>query len=177
VYLGAEEGKPLQVPPGLDQPRPLRPVVIGVEEMRKPNLDELNPLPPRAAVTAGGGEANAYLAWSASGAYLAVKDTPRSVGRRLRYAIQRSGMNLQEISDQGAHRFDYQHVREPRERGFFEKMMFWRESLGPDYSGTYVVRLQEDGKETRVYLVTPEGAPASTNAAEHILGIFMERLG
>ena len=176
-YLLSDDGMPLQLPEGLDNPRPVSPVVIGVEEIRAPSGDELNPLPPRAAITAGGGDANAYLAWSASGAYLAVKDSPESVARRLRFAIQRSGMNLVEMNDDGAHKFEYRHVQVPVEKGFFEKMLFWRDNLGPDYSGAYRTRIQADGDESRVYLMLETGTPASTNAAEHVLGIFMERLG
>lgn len=176
-YLQSPEGIELQVPEGLDRPRPVNPVVIGVEDMRAPSGDELNPMPPRAAITAGRGDTNAYLAWSASGAYLAVKDTKDSVARRLRYAIERSGMSLLENNPDGAHRFEYRHVRVPVEKGFFEKFLFWRDSLGPDYSGTYRARLEVDGDETRVYLDTGSGEPAPTNAVEHVLAIFMERLG
>lgn len=176
-YLQSDEGRQLQVPEDLDAPRPVNAVVIGVEGIRAPSGDELNPMPPRAAVTAGGGDTNAYLAWSAAGAYLAVKDSNESVARRLRFAIQRSGMNLLEIHPQGAHRFEYRHVRAPVEKGFFEKFLFWRDNLGPDYSGTYRVRMEDDGAETRVYLESDSGAPAQTNAVEHVLGIFMERLG
>jgi len=176
-YLESPEGRELQVPEGLDKPRPVNPVVIGVEDMRAPSGDELNPMPPRAVITAGRGDANAYLAWSAAGAYLAVKDTPDSVARRLRFAIERSGMSLLETDPEGAHRFEYRHVRVPVEKGFFGKFLFWRDNLGPDYSGTYRVRLEQEGQETRVYLETGSGGIAPTNAAEHVLGIFMERLG
>ena len=176
-YLASEEGRPLVIPEGLDQPRPVNPVTIRVEEMRSPSGDELNPLPPRAASTAGGGDANAYLAWSAAGAYLAVKDTPESVSRRLRFAIERSGMKLLERDDNAGHLFEYVHTQQPVEKGFFAKMLFWREEYGPNYSGSYRVRLEGDGKETRVYLLTAAGESVGTNAAEQILGLFMERLG
>jgi uncharacterized lipoprotein len=176
-YLESDEGQALQLPEGLNAPRQVSPVVIGIQEMRLPTGDELNPLPPRAASTAGGGDANAYLAWSASGAYLAVKDSTESVARRLRFAIERSGMNLTENNNEGSHRFEYRHTRVPQEKTFFGKMAFWRDNLGPDYSGSYKVRLESDNDETRVYLILETGSPVSTNAAEHILGIFMERLG
>ncbi len=176
-YLNSNEGTPLEMPEGLDKPRQVSSIMIGAGDMRTPSDDELNPLPPRAAITAGGGDANAYLAWSASGAYLAVKDSPQSVIRRLRFAIQRSGMNLVEKSDDGAHKFEYRHLRTAPEKGFFEKFLFWRNDLGPDYSGTYQLQIQADGDETRVYLMYVTGSAANTNAAEHVLGIFMERLG
>lgn len=176
-YLESREGKPLQVPEGLDSPRQVTPVVIGVEAMPRPSGDQLEIQPPRVAVTAGGGEANAYMAWSSSGAYLAVKDTPESVARRLGFAIQRSGMNLLERHDDGSHRFEYRHTRIPQEKSFFQKLMFWRDAPGVDYSGTYRLRLQPDESETRVYLEMDNGERASTEAAEHVLGVFMDRLG
>ncbi len=176
-YLASEDGHPLQVPEGLDTPRPVTPIVIRIADMRTPSGDELNPLPPRAASTAGGGEANAYIAWSAAGAYLAVKDSPKSVSRRLRFAIQRSGMNLVQRDDEAGHQFEYVHVQQPMEKSFWGKMKFWSEEYGPNYSGTYRLRLEPDGEETRGYLVTAAGGTAGTNAAEHILGVFMERLG
>ncbi|NNE05467.1 MAG: outer membrane protein assembly factor BamC [Xanthomonadales bacterium] len=176
-YMAGREGEPLKVPDDLDAPRQVSPILIRVEPMELPPPSQIDFMPPRAAVTAGGGEANAYIAWSSSGAYLAVKDSPESVMRRLRFAIPRSGMELLERDDESGHVFSYRHVRLPREKGFFGKLMFWREEFGPDYSGTYRVRLQEDDDETRVYLDARGGGQAPSNAAEHILGIFMERLG
>ena len=175
-YLASEEGSPLKLPAGLDSPRPVSPLLIRVDAMRMPAGDELNPMPPRAART-GGGEANAYMAWSAAGAYLAVVDSPESVARRLGFAIQRSGMKLLEPDEDGGHAFRYRHLRVPQKKSFFGKLLFWRDDKGLDYSGNYRVRLEADGDETRVYLMFATGGPANTNAAEHILGIFMERLG
>jgi len=176
-YLLAEEGSSLDIPEGLDQPRLVSPVLIGVKPMQPPSGDELNPLPPRAAITAGGGQANAYLAWSAAGAFLSVKDNPESVDERLRTAIESSGMSMVQADEQGRLKFEYHHEPAPVEKSFFEKMMFWRSNEGPDYSGTYQVHLEPDGNETRVYLLNTAGEAAFTNVAEHVLGIFMERLG
>ena len=176
-YLLSEEGSALEIPEGLDYPRQVRPVLIGVKPMQPPTGDELNPLPPRAAITAGGGEANAYLAWSAGGAYMSVKDNPASVAERLRLAIESSDMSLVQADKQGSHRFEYLHEPAPIEQSFFEKMMFWHSNEGPNYSGTYQVHLEPDGEETRVYLLNAASEPALTNAAEHVLGIFMEQLG
>lgn len=176
-YLESREGQALKVPEGLDEPRAVSPVVIRIENMRMPAGDELRPVPPHAAVTAGGGEANAYMAWSSSGAYLAVKDTPDSVSRRLRFAIERSGMQLIKQGENGAHLFEYVHQRIPQEKSFFQKILFWRSNEGPDYSGTYQLKLEPAGEETRVFLRFQDGNPAETSAAEYVLGAFMERLG
>ena len=166
---------PLQVPEDLDQVQAVRPIVISSQELRLPAGDELNPGPPRVAAT-GGGDTNAFMAWSATGVYLKVNDTPDSVARRLGFVIERSGMQVIEQSADGRHRFEYQHPYVD-ERGFFSKMLFWRDDQGPNYSGAYQTRLEADAGQTRVYLLHDDGSRADTSAAEHILAIFMERLG
>lgn len=174
-YLASVEIAPLKIPVGLDSPSGLRPVVISVSKLRMPAGDELEPMPPRVVRTAGRQDTNTYMAWSAEGVYLLVKDTPESVARRLRYAIERSGMNLLHKDPAGGHQFHYRQVH-AKETGFFRKIMFWRD--GPvDHSGTYQTDLEADGKDTRVYLFNEDGSACNTPAAEHVLGIFMERLG
>ena len=174
-YLASVEGYPLRVPEGLDDPTGPAPVIIGVSEMRLPAGDELEPMPPRVVSTAGREDANAYLAWSAEGAYLLVKDTPESVARRLRFAIEHSGMTMLRKDDAGAHKFHYSQAKMADE-GFFSNMAFWR-SEPFDYSGTFMTSLRADGENTRVYLLFGTGEACDTAGSEHILGIFMERLG
>lgn len=177
-YLASKEVATLKVPPGLDNPTGPSPMTIGVKEMRMPQGDELAPGPPRVASTAGKQDANAYIAWSARGAYLLVKDTPDSVARRLRYAIENSGMTLLKEGDSGAHKFHYTQAKPPDDEGFFSYFAFWRprpEYI--DFSGTFMTSLEADGQNTRVYLLFGTGEPVDTAGCEHILGIFMDRLG
>ena len=89
-YVASVEVETLKIPPGLDEPNGPAPVVISVPHMRMPQGDELEPRPPRVVSTAGKHDTNAYMAWSAEGVYLLVKDTPESVARRLRFAIENS---------------------------------------------------------------------------------------
>ena len=174
-YLGSVEAEPLKIPEGLDKPAGPRPIVITVPLMRMPAGDELEPMPPRVVSTAGKQDTNTFMAWSAEGAYLMVKDTPDSVARRLRFAIVNSGMTMLETDDAGAHKFHYTQTF-LNEDGFFSSMAFWRD--GPvDYSGVFMTRLKSDGANTRVYLRFGNGEPVDTAGTEHILGIFMERLG
>jgi len=175
-YMVSREAEPLEVPSDLDAPRYPAPLLISAPEMRMPSGDELNPGPPRTVTTAGRGKANAWIAWSAEGVYLAVADSPASVDRRLGYAIERTGMRPLETDGEASHRFEYVHVRYD-ERSFWQKLAFWNDGKGPDYTGTYRAQLVPNGVDTRVYLYLDSGAPAPTSAAEHILGIFMERLG
>lgn len=178
-YLASREEAPLKIPPGLDNPTSPSPVLITVPEMRLPQGDELEPAPPRVVSTAGKQDANAYIAWSAKGAYLMVRDTPDSVARRLGFAIVNSGMTMLEKSASGSHKF---HYKQPPpitdDKGFFSRMAFWRSR--PDYvdfSGTFMTSLIPDGEDTRVYLLFGTGEAVDTAGSEHILGVFMERLG
>lgn len=177
-YLASVEADPLIIPDGLDAPVPSEPVLIGVPEMRMPSGDELEPMPPRVVSTAGQQDANAYLAWSAEGAYLLVKDTPDSVATRLRYAIENTGMTLLESDESGAHKFHYSQPKTTADEGFFSRLAFWRGSdRDLDYSGTFMTSLRPDGMNTRVYLLFGNGEQVDTAGTEHILGIFMERFG
>ncbi len=176
-YLDSIEADILKIPEGLDDPRSDRQVIISVPEMRKPAGDELEPKPPRVVSTAGKQDTNAHMAWSAEGVYLMVKDSPESVARRLRYAIDHSGMTmLSRDDDSGAHKFHYSQVKTNEQEGFFSRMAFWR-SDPFDYSGTFLTNIRADGQNTRVYLLFGNGESVDTTGAEHILGIFMERLG
>ena len=174
-YLASIESYPLRIPPGLDDPIGPAPVIISVPLMRMPAGDELEPMPPRVVSTAGKQDTNAHMAWSAEGVYLMVKDTPESVARRLRFAIEHSGMTLLQKDEAGAHKFHYKQTMTADE-GFFSSMAFWR-SKPFDYSGTFMTRLKADGENTRVYLHFGTGGAVDTAGSEHILGIFMERLG
>jgi len=173
-YLDSVEVAPLKIPRGLDTPTGLHPVVIGMPDMRMPAGDELEPVPPRVVSTAGKQDTNTYMAWSAEGVYLMVKDSPESVARRLRFAIVNSGMTMLERDDSGAHKFHYSQSVS-KEKGFFSSMAFWREKPA-DYSGVFKTRLKTDGQDTRVYLLFGNGETVDTAGSEHILGIFMERL-
>lgn len=175
-YVESEDGQPLQVPEDLDEPQFQSPIAITAPELRMPAGDELNPGPPRVVATAGRTDTNAFMAWSAQGVYLMVRDTPDSVARRLGFAIERAGMRLIDKDPGGQHRFEYHHARTD-ERSFWRKMLFWTDGKGPNYSGIYRTRMEADGEGTRVYLLFDSGEAATTDSAEHVLGIFMERLG
>jgi hypothetical protein len=174
-YLASVEAEPLIIPEGLDKPVGSEQVLISVPHLRMPEGDELDPMPPRVVSTAGKQDTKAYMAWSAQGAYLLVKDTPDSVANRLRNAIESLGMELLEANEAGSHKFHYTQPEGPDE-GFFSRMAFWRNNDTEfNYSGTFMTSLRPDGKNTRVYLLFGNGEPVDVAGTEHILGIFMER--
>jgi len=175
-YVESRDGEPVRVPDDLDEPLYRSPISIAHPELRMPSGDELNPGPPRVVATAGSSDSNAVMAWSAEGVYLLVMDSPESTIRRLGFAIERSGMKMLDKSPEGRHRFEfYQQVYD--ERSMWQKMAFWRRDTTPNYTGIYRTRVEPDGENTRVYLQFDSGDSATTDAAEHVLGIFMERLG
>ena len=64
------------------------------------------------------------------------------------------------------------------DEGFFSRMAFWRSQPKIiDYSGTFMTSLQSDGQDTRIYLLFGNGERCDVAGTEHILGIFMDRLG
>ncbi|KAA9129832.1 hypothetical protein F3N42_13690 [Marinihelvus fidelis] len=175
-YLAATEAPRVKVPEGMDQPPERNPVLITVPEMRMPAGDELNPSPPRVVNTGGQGRTDAFMAWSAEGAYLQVNYGTDEVARRIGLSIQSEGMDLLSEGANGGYRFEYSHApSDPR--AWWQKMAFWTGGDIPNYSGVYRTRIEPDGKGARVFLMQDTGQPASTGAAEHVLGIFMEDLG
>ena len=84
-------------------------------------------------------------------------------------------MTMLERDDTGAHKFHYTQTF-LNEQGFFSSMAFWRDKP-VDYSGVFMTKLKADGGDTRVFLLFGTGQAVDTAGAEHILGIFMERLG
>ena len=176
-YLASAEVEPLKIPEGMDAPKGDAPVIISVQQMRMPEGEELEPMPPRVVSTAGKQDASAYMAWSAEGAYLLVKDSPESVARRLRFTIENAGMTLLKRDDSGSHKFHYKQTI-LLDEGFFSRMAFWRSQPKIiDYSGTFMTSLQPDGQDTRIYLLFGNGERCDVAGTEHVLGIFMDRLG
>jgi uncharacterized lipoprotein len=173
-YLDSIEVEQLKIPEGLDDPTRATSVVISEPGMRLPADDELEPMPPQVVRTTGNQDTNARMIWTAEGVYLLLKDTPESATKRLRIAIENSGMKLLDKDDSGAHRFQYDQPRS-KNAGFFSRMAFWRKRPA-DYSGTYQTSFKADGEHTRVYLLLASGESSSTAGSEHILGLLIEEL-
>ena len=174
-YVASVEHEFLKIPSGLSEPAGPAPVIISAPQMRKPAGDELEPPPPRVASTAGKEQAKAYMSWSAQGVYLLVKDTPENVVQSLRLVIEQDGMQMLQASESGSHKFHYTQSFTD-DAGFFSNMAFWRDRP-LDFSGTFMTSVSADGKNTRVYLLFGTGEAVDTAGSEHVLGIFMDRLG
>lgn len=174
-YYDVPESKTLEVPQDLDRPNSATALTVDRQYMTLPER-ELSPVPPRVLANQKGNETTTRMKWSADGVYLLVQDSPESVQRRLKFVIERSGMQLHNQSADGNYRFSFEHVRSEEDTGFFSKIAFWRDDA-PDYSGEYQTVPQPDGTDTRVYLKYADGGEVPMDAAEHVLVILMERLG
>ena len=86
-------------------------------------------------------------------------------------------MTILKRDDAGAYKFHYTQQM-PAGEGFFSRMAFWRSQPKTiNYSGTFLTNIQADGADTRIYLLFGNGERVDTAGTEHILGIFMDRLG
>lgn len=174
-YLGSVESEVLKIPEGLNDPTGPAPTTISVERMRLPTEDEQEPMPPRVVNTTGKKNADLHMDWSSEGAFLLVRGTSKEVSERLLAAIEKSGMELLQASESGAHKFQYTQVI-PAKEGFFSKIAFWR-GKQVDHSGIFMTSLRADGKHMRVYLLLGNGEACDTGSSEHILNILMDQLG
>lgn len=174
-YYDVTESKDLVIPDNLDTPT--SPTALTVDRNYTPlPTNKLSAVPPRVIANQKEVDSSTRLQWSADGVYILVEDSAESVQRRLKYVIERSGMDMQSSSADGNYRFGYEHERIDIDEGFFSKLAFWRDD-GPDYSGEYETVPQPDGDRTRVYLRYADGGEVPMDAAEHVLVILMERLG
>jgi len=83
-----------------------------------------------------------------------------------------------EKNDSGTYKFHYTQAPVVNDEGFFSRMAFWRDRPETiNYSGTFMTSLRPDGENTRVYLLFGNGEACDTAGSEHVLGIFMDRLG
>lgn len=174
-YYNAIEADPLTIPEGLDTPTTSSALTIEHQPLPLPTT-EMNTMPPRVLANQSDDDGNSIMRWSSEGVYILVDDTPESVERRLEFVIERSGMELLGQGGDGGYRFYYEDVRPNLDKGFFEKMAFWRDDP-PDYSGSYLTLSQPDGGRTRIYLVYADGGEVPVEAAEHVLAILKQRLG
>jgi hypothetical protein len=173
-YMASAEHGPLKIPEGLDRPASPSPMIVGSPNIRKPAGDELEPDPPLVSASTGTEASDAYLAWTAEGVHLFVKDALDNVSVRLYKALGKHGMTLLEDSVTGDYKFHYEQAASADE-GFFSSMAFWREKR-LDFSGTFLTNLQSDGDNTRVYLLFGNGETVDTEGAEHVLAALLERL-
>jgi len=180
AYIRASETKALDVPTDMDPPRTDTAVIIAVPANELPRVEDEpeSTLPPLILNFGQLENSNVSIGYSAHGTYLVLKDTLNSTYRRLGLTLPRIGVtNIEAFDSEHAYAFDYVHKRLHYKKSFWEKMKFWQDNKGPDYSGRYRLELKQAKRATRVYLMDVNGAPIEADAAGVIFAVFLERLG
>ena len=169
-------GKSLEVPPDLDEPS-------AASAVRVPNATYSRlaggPVSDGAPVGVAEPEAEkgTRIESGNGGQELIVDDSMESVWRRLGFALQKSGLKIEDQErDRGVYSVEYVDVEAKEQRpGAFSRWIMRKK--GPtDYSGTYHVQLESAGEETRVQLRDDDGEPAAAKVNDEILTSLLEQL-
>jgi outer membrane protein assembly factor BamC len=181
VYTASEEIPPVRVPEGLSAPD-----VDTRFEIPGYSLPELaaqgnEVRPPQVLSSAEAEQARSRIRFGPLGLYLEVDDTAASTWRRLGFALNRGGLEIEEVLDR-ERRFRVRFTHEPirvSDRGLFSKVfLFWRAPEYMDYSGSYLLEVQRETSDTtRVAILDGEGNVLPMQRAEFVLSRLRQRLG
>lgn len=180
IYVASEEIKPIEAPPGLDQPR-----IRDTYDVPGYSLPELaaqgeQEQPPQVQPSSVAEQSRSQIRFGPTGLYLAVEDEPNSVWRRLSFTLNRAGMQVQQVNEgQRRYRFRFSHDPIRPDYGVFDRLTFWSRPEAIDYSGEYVARVAEASERgiTRVELLDADGSVIEMDRAEFVLARLRERLG
>jgi len=178
IYVQSEELPELEVPDDLSLPNARRTYEIPGAYL--PQLagvgDEASP--PVVLSSAEAEASRSHIRFGSRGLYLEVEDEPSSVWRRLSFTLNRGGMSVRRADeDERRYRFLFEHDPIEVDRGWMAALTFWQGDQFLDYSGEYRVELEEDGRNTRVELLSAEGEVLQMDRAEFVLARLRERLG
>lgn len=181
VYATSREVPPLKVPEGLSKPETRS--TFDIPGYSLPELaargDETRP--PEVMTSAEAEQARSRIRFGPTGLYLEVDDTAASVWRRVGFAFNRDGMEIDQVLD-SERRYRVRFSHDPIEisdRGFLSSVfMFWRSPDYIDYSGTYLFEVQRESSDTtRVAILNEDGEVLPMGRAEFVLNRLQERLG
>lgn len=163
------------------QPRPAEPeleaemlrrlmVRLGVEEQRAKTMLAVEKQPDRAK-----------LARAADGAgTLTVQETFDRAWRRVGLALDRVGFTVEDRDrSQGMYYVRYidpEAGAKKNEKGWLDKLAFWKGEKSVDPKIQYRIHVQGDGPDSRVKVLTREGGVDTSETARKILGLLHEQL-
>ena len=167
-YQSAQQERPLEVPPGMDQPATADALAIpdagtGAASAGATAQPETGAPPTESAATAG---------MTASGTTLTLSDTPASAYHRVGLALSRSDVGQVTAHDDNA--LTYQVavdtvVTQKSKGGFFHRMFHRNHS--ETVKGAVTVSVTPSGTGS---MVSAQGDP---DAAARVMGILQQRLG
>lgn len=180
VYVSSEEVRPIEAPPGLDQPRTRSTFEVPGYSLPELAAQGEQERPPEVLPSAQAERSRSHIRFGPSGLYLAVDDEPDSVWRRLGFSLNRGNMQVRQVDEADRRyvfRFSHQPIR-PEKTGL-SRLAFWRSPEVIDYSGSYIARVGAEQNEgvTRVELFDADGRVVDMDRAEFVLARLRERLG
>ncbi len=174
VYEDSVAGRPLEVPPGLDEPGRANALVIPGDA--PPAGASPSGIPPvggsrtgASAASGSGGTAVVRIADSASGAYA-----------RVGLALERSGLGEVIARDEAALTYTVRGqtvTTEAVERGFLGRMLGRPETRAVSGEAIRVVRIRPDRDASEVVVEDESGNPVEDDLARRLADAIRRRLG
>lgn len=172
LYEDSVAGRPLEVPPGLDDPGRANALTIpadaGVAGGSAPGG-----LPP-------GGAASTSGPAPSGPARVRIEDSVTGAWPRVGLALERSGLGEIVARDEIAMTYTVRGqtiASEPVERGFFGRLFGRADSRTVESDATRVVRIRADGEASEVVVEDESGNPANDDLARRLADAIRRRLG
>jgi uncharacterized lipoprotein len=174
-YEDSVAGRPLEIPPGLDDPGRANALTIP-DVGAIPGGTAIGGAPP-----AGGTGAAAYAGPAPSGpARVRIEDSVAGAWTRVGLALERSGLGEIVARDEIAMTYTVRGqtiVTEPVKRGFFGRLFGGSDRRSVEVEATRVVRIRPDGEASEVVVEDESGNPADDDLARRIADVIRRRLG
>ncbi len=111
------------------------------------------------------------------GAALLIDDEYAPAWRLVGIALERVGFAVEDRDrSAGVYYVRYDDPNRREEKGFFSKMAFWKDDAPFDGDILYRVRLQEQGRKTRVEVLNDKGEPERSETGTRILTLIQEKI-
>lgn len=173
LYEDSVAGRPLEIPPGLDDPGRANALTIP-SDAGVAGGSSVGSSPP-----ASGGQAPAGPAPSGP-ARVRIEDSVTGAWPRVGLALERSGLGEIVARDESAMTYTIRGTTvttEPVERGFFGRLFGGSDTRAVEGEATRVVRIRPDGEASEAVVEDEAGNPADDDLARRLADAIRRRLG
>ncbi len=174
-YEDSVAGRPLEVPPGLDDPGRANALTIP-GDVAVAATSSVGNAPPM-----GGAASAAYAGPAPSGpARVRIEDSVTGAWPRVGLALERSGLGEIVARDEIAMTYTVrgQTIKtEAVQRGFFGRLFGGSDTRAVEGEATRVVRIRPDGEASEVVVEDESGNPANDDLARRLADAIRRRLG
>lgn len=166
-YEDSVAGRPLEVPPGLDDPGRGNALTIPGDTAQS-------------ASSAAGPSAAGIGAAPSGPTRVRIEDSVTGAWPRVGLALERSGLGEIIARDEAAMTYTVRGrtiVDEAVERGFFGRLFGRADTRAAEAEATRVVRIRPDGDASEVVIEDESGNPANDDLARRLADVIRRRLG